>query len=123
LWLGLFALLLVIWPSPAHFSLTPTFHQTLIALVSLPAIYALVRQRLIKNSALLLFVGGYSFVIYLFNTLMIGFTKGIMLHLMAWDDAHFPVFALALFVAGAGGPILLKIWGLRRIKLADMMTS
>jgi fucose 4-O-acetylase-like acetyltransferase len=123
LWLGLFAVLLVIWPPPAHFSLTPTFHQTLIALVSLPALCALVRQRMVNKSSLLSFVGRYSFVIYLFNTLMIGLTKGVMLHFMAWDDAHFPVFALSLFAAGAVGPILLKEWGLKKVKLLDMMTS
>jgi peptidoglycan/LPS O-acetylase OafA/YrhL len=123
LWLGLFTCLLAAWPPPQHFSLEPTWRQSVIALLSLPALYALVRRPGLKHAELLGYLGGYSFAIYLFNTWMIGLAKGLMLRVMPWDDGHFLLYMAVLLAAGVVGPILLKACVLRRIKPLDAMTT
>jgi uncharacterized membrane protein YcfT len=123
LWLGLFACLLAAWPPPAHFSLEPTWRQSVIAVLSLPALYALVRRPTLGQGEMLGFIGGYSFAIYLFNTWMIGLAKGLMLRVMPWDDGHFLIYMAASLAAGVLGPILLKAGVLRRIGPLDAMTT
>jgi len=62
-------------------------------------------------------------VIYLGNTMCIGLAKGVLLHLCAWDGAHFAPFAAALMTAGLLGPIALKRTVLCRVKGLDRITD
>jgi fucose 4-O-acetylase-like acetyltransferase len=124
--IGLFALLLVLWPPPYHFSLSPlapTLRPALIALLSLPALHTLMRRPGFNNSIMLIWLGHYSLVIYLLNTLIIGLAGVLMRHLMPWDGHWFLIVAPILLLAGTVGPVLLKIALLRRFKSLDMMTS
>jgi len=52
------------------------------------------------------FISGYVFVIYLFNTMVIGFTKGLLLTQFSWDGTNFYVYAVVLTIAGLFVPIL-----------------
>ncbi len=95
----------------------------IIGTLSLPAIHGLVRMKRFNQSKLLLTIGQYSYVVYLFNTLAIGFTKGVMFHFMSWDDLNFLIFAPILFTVGLLAPIVLKRVVLSRIKFLDQMTT
>lgn len=91
--------------------------------LSLPALHFLVRQPGIYRSPLLMFLGFYCFVIYLFNTIFIGVTKGVMFHIMSWDGPNFLIFAPILFLAGILGPVLLKKLVFKRRKFLDTITA
>jgi fucose 4-O-acetylase-like acetyltransferase len=92
--------------------------------LSLPAIHGAVRNLQTEPlRALFLFLGRYSFVIYLFNTLFIGLTKGLLLHVWSWNGTHFLPFACALMSAGIFGPMALKKYALRRVLMLDRFTS
>ena len=124
--IGLFALLLVLWPPPFHFSLSPlapTVRPAIIALLSLPGLHALIRRPGFNNSRTLLLIGRYSFVIYLFNTIMIGAAGAMMRPLMSLDGYKFLIGGPILLAAGIAGPVLLKVGVLRRIKRLDEMTT
>jgi fucose 4-O-acetylase-like acetyltransferase len=88
---------------------------TLAGLLSLPALIWLCRLPVLAGETLLPRIGGWSFVIYLFNTLAIGFTKAVLLKLMPWHGANFLVFAPVLMLAGTLGPILLREFVLVRV--------
>jgi fucose 4-O-acetylase-like acetyltransferase len=92
-------------------------------LLALPAMHGLVRHAGLAQSATLLTLGRYVFVIYLLNTLFIGATKAVLLKFVSWDGAHFLPFAAALMLAGTLGPILTKCWLLRRIPALDRATE
>lgn len=95
----------------------------IIGSLALPALHAFVRALNVRAQRVLLFLGTFSLVIYLFNTILIGVAKGVLLTLMSWDGANFLVFAPLLLVAGLFGPILLKVHLLRRYRPIDGMTS
>jgi fucose 4-O-acetylase-like acetyltransferase len=95
-----------------------------IGLLSFPAIHGALRNMQAGSLySLFLRLGRYSFVIYLFNTLSIGLAKGLMLHICSWDGANFLPFACALMSAGLLGPVLLKRYALRRVKILDRFTN
>jgi fucose 4-O-acetylase-like acetyltransferase len=89
--------------------------------LSMPALHGLVR--FLGASPSLSFLGRYSFMIYLFNTLFIGFAKSLMLQVSTWDGAHFMPFAMALMLAGTMGPVGLKRYAFKRVKWLDKMTD
>lgn len=91
--------------------------------LSIFALHGLIRMPQFMYSKTLLFFGKYSFVIYLFNTIMIGLSKGVMLHILPWDGINFLLFVPILFAAGAIGPILIKLIIFRRIKWVDNITN
>ncbi len=92
--------------------------------LALPAIHGMLRNlRANWLQDRLLFLGRYSFMIYLCNTLCIGAAKGILLHVCAWDGAHFLPFAMVLMSAGLFGPIALKTQALRHVRALDRMTD
>ena len=62
-------------------------------------------------------------MIYLFNTLCIGLAKGVMLLFWSWDGAHFYLFAPALMCAGLAGPMGLKRYAFRRVRVLDRLTD
>ena len=92
--------------------------------VSLPAIHGMFRSlREGRGQTFFLFLGRYSFMIYLFNTLSIGAAKGMMLHVWSWNGPNFPAFAAVLMCAGLAGPVLIKRYAFRRVRLLDRMTD
>ncbi len=91
--------------------------------LSLPALHALVRKPGIYKSRLLMFLGAYCYAIYLFNTICIGVTKGVLFHFMSWDGPNFLIFAPLLFFAGIIGPVLFRMLILKRSRFLDRMTA
>ncbi len=91
--------------------------------VALPALHGLVRWGVFARSSALLFLGGMSMAIYLFNTLAIGATKAVLSRVLSWDGTGFLVFAPVLFVAGVLGPVVIKLLVLRRIRWLDRVTA
>lgn len=92
-------------------------------LLSIPALHGITRTTALSRSAVLLWVGTYSFVIYLFNTPFIGLAKGLLLKVMPWDGLNFLLFLPVLLVAGVVGPVLLKQWVLVRFPRLDRLTD
>ncbi|MEJ0062498.1 MAG: acyltransferase [Alphaproteobacteria bacterium] len=92
-------------------------------LLALPAIHAVMRRPVFSRSSILAFLAGYTFVIYLFNTIFIGLTKGVLMRFMNWDGYHFLIFLPILIAAGILGPVALKVLVLRRIKVLDAITT
>lgn len=91
--------------------------------LAMPALHALVRFPSLSSDRTLVTIGRYSLMIYLFNTIFIGFTKGILLHVTSWNGDHFFGFACALMTAGMLGPILLKRTLFRAIPALDRLTE
>jgi len=91
--------------------------------VSMPALHGLVRSFPVTSLQSLHVLGRYCFVIYLFNTMFIGLTKGLLLHVAGWDGWHFLPFAAAMMAAGLSGPLMLKFLLLRRNRFLDRLTS
>ncbi|MDD2876334.1 MAG: acyltransferase [Acidiphilium sp.] len=91
-------------------------------IVAMPAVHSLVRSSWLSSDRTLVTLGRYSLMIYLFNTIFIGLTKGLLLKVTTWDGDHFPVFLCVLMVAGMLGPIMLKRTVLRAIPTLDWMT-
>ena len=91
--------------------------------LSMPALHALVRTAALSSSQVLLLLGRYSLMIYLFNTMFIGLAKGLLLLALSWNGDHFMLFALVLMTAGLAGPVLLKRHGLRFVPALDRLTD
>jgi fucose 4-O-acetylase-like acetyltransferase len=94
-----------------------------LGIISMPAVHSLVRRPWLSSDRILVTMGRYSLMIYLFNTIFIGFTKGVLLHLTSWNGDHFPLFVAAMMTAGMLGPIMLKRTVLRAIPPLDRMTG
>ncbi len=95
----------------------------LVGVVSFPVIHGFVRNFRYFASRTCLWLGRYSFMIYLFNTLFIGLAKGLLLHVADWDGPHFLPFAVVLMLSGIFGPVALKRLVLRRSKMLDRFTN
>jgi fucose 4-O-acetylase-like acetyltransferase len=94
-----------------------------VGVLAMPALHGCLRFSAASSPpGMLLFLGRYSFMIYLFNTLFIGLTKGLLLLLWSWDGANFLPFALALMAAGTLGPVALKRHLFWRSKTLDRLT-
>jgi hypothetical protein len=92
------------------------------SLLSLPAVHALVRMRPFADSGFLLYLGTFSFVIYLLNTLTIGLTKAVLFKFLGWDGVNFLVFFPILLAAGIFGPIAARLLIFRRVDLLERLT-
>jgi fucose 4-O-acetylase-like acetyltransferase len=123
--MGLFFVGLVVVLNSPTVSVTAQKSSLLIVgTISLPAIHGWLRSfRFIPLQKVFLLLGRYSFMIYLFNTLCIGLAKGLMLHMWSWDGPQFLPFACALMGAGLFGPMALKRYAFRRVKLLDRVTD
>jgi fucose 4-O-acetylase-like acetyltransferase len=91
----------------------PKFFQTIHAitlcgLVSIPALMFLLRFSIFSKSIWLEKIGKYVFVIYLLNTIIMGFVKGIGLKFLSWDNQNFLLYFPILLSCGIFIPILLK---------------
>lgn len=89
--------------------------------LGIPFMHGLVRR--VRKGRLLLWLGGYAFVIYLFNSIFIGLGKGLLLLFLPWDGWNFLLFAPILGALGLFGPILAKTVLFRRIPIVDGMTN
>jgi fucose 4-O-acetylase-like acetyltransferase len=106
----------------ASMGIEPALTGTICALSSLGFLHGLMRTTRLSRSGALLWIGTYSFAIYLFNTLAIGLSKGLLLKVMPWDGTNFLIFFPLLFLSGLIGPILLKRTLLDRVPLLALLT-
>lgn len=95
----------------------PALTGAICALSALAFLHGLMRTDWASRADALLWFGKYSFAIYLFNTLAIGLTKGLMLKVMPWDGVNFLAFFPVLLLAGLCVPVLLKQMALDRVPL------
>ena len=91
--------------------------------IALPALHSLARRLPFSRSGMLMLLGGYSFAIYLFNTLFIGLAKGILLKFVPWDGPGFLAHVVVLLAAGLILPVVLKRTVLRRFPALDRLTT
>jgi fucose 4-O-acetylase-like acetyltransferase len=95
----------------------------LIGALSMPALHGLVRHLPASSATILLWLGRNSFMIYLFNTIFIGFAKGLLLRMTDWDGPHFLFFALFLMLSGTFGPVVLRQTLFRRVGILERYTK
>jgi fucose 4-O-acetylase-like acetyltransferase len=92
--------------------------------LSMPVLHGLVRNSWLRSSPVFLWLGRYSFMIYLFNTWFIGLAKAVFLLLAgSWDGTEFLPAAMTMMLAGTLGPVALKRLVFRRSKLLDRFTN
>jgi len=92
--------------------------------LSMPVLHGLVRNSRLCSGPVFLWLGRYSFMIYLFNTWFIGLSKGFFLLLAAsWDGEKFLPAAMTMMLAGTLGPVALKRLVFRRNKILDRFTN
>jgi fucose 4-O-acetylase-like acetyltransferase len=106
----------------ASMGIQPALTGTVCALSSLAFLHGLMRTSWLRRSDALLWFGTCSFAIYLFNTLAIGLSKGLLLKVMPWDGMNFLIFFPILFLSGLIGPILLKRTLLDRVPSLARLT-
>ena len=94
-----------------------------VGVLAMPALHGWLRCSPLCFPKVFLLLGRYSFMIYLFNTLFIGLTKGVLLHFCSWDGPNFVPFAMALMAAGIFGPIALKQSLIRYVPVLDHLTD
>jgi fucose 4-O-acetylase-like acetyltransferase len=75
--------------------------------LSMPALHGLVRHLPVSFASVFFWLGQNSFMIYLFNTIFIGLSKGLLLRITDWNGSHFLFFAILLMISGIFGPIFL----------------
>lgn len=97
--------------------------ELIIGSCSIPALHSLVRSSAFSTENLFQFLGKYSFVIYLLNTITIGVVKGIILKFHHWNGTSFFVIAPILLISGLFIPVLIKRYGFVRFKTIDQMTN
>ncbi len=92
--------------------------------LAVPALHGLVRTQAVARLRWPLWLGGYSMVIYLFNTIAIGMAKAaLLLAGIGWTAAGFWLHAPLLMLAGVALPILGKQLVLRHVPPLDRMTD
>lgn len=96
--------------------------KSLIGLCSIPACFYWIGLLNTPWTSLLVWIGSYSFTIYLFNTIFIGASKALLLKVMGWDGLNFLIFISVMFSAGLLGSIYCHKWILSRIPYIDKVT-
>lgn len=81
----------------------------LCGLTSIPAVHGLFLHSFWNRDKLLLAVGSMSMAIYLLNTIFIGVAKIAWSALLPYDGNLYLPFVLFVFLAGAAGPVLVKL--------------
>ncbi len=97
--------------------------KVVFGLLSIPALLGFVRSPFCRNSNLLLILGGYTFSIYLMNTMAIGFVKAVLFKIAPWDGYNFFWYAPLLLLAGVVIPIVAKKYVITRIAYLDKITN
>lgn len=82
---------------------------------SIPAIHGLCRFGVLSQSSILAVVGGFSFSIYLMNTMAIGAAKGVLLIFLDWGGPNFFFVLPILLIAGIAAPVFVKVVILNRV--------
>ena len=106
----------------ATMQIEPALTGEICALSSLAFIHGLMRTDFFDRSDALLWLGKFSFVIYLLNTLTIGLAKGVLLKVAPWDGINFLGFFPILLLSGLIGPVLLKTILLDRFAMLARLT-
>lgn len=96
---------------------------TVIGLCSLWPIHQLIKWPPLNHEKIFLWIGAYAFVIYLFNTILIGLAKAAFVEFFPFRDQYFLLAVPILFAAGAFGPILVKVAILRKFPYLDRLTQ
>lgn len=102
---------------PVKFELLP------VGILSMPALHGLVRHLPVTLACIFIWLGRNCFMIYLFNTIFIGFSKGVLLRFTNWNGSHFLFFAVFLMLSGTFGPILLRQYFFRRVAMLERYTE
>ncbi len=101
------------------------YNSLVISIFSIPAIYVLVNFKFwgnkIENSLKVL--SDYTFSIYLFNTIFMGLTKGIMFKFMTWNGLNFLIFLPILLFTGIFFSIWLQKYILSRNQYLNKITK
>jgi fucose 4-O-acetylase-like acetyltransferase len=84
------------------------FNRLVISIFSIPAVYCIVNFLMVgkKTEEYLLILAEYTFSIYLFNTIFIGLTKGVMFKFVSWDGLNLLFYIPILLFTG----IVFSIW-------------
>jgi fucose 4-O-acetylase-like acetyltransferase len=106
----------------ATMQVEPDLTGEVCALSSLAFIHGLTRTNWFDRSDALMWLGKFSFVIYLLNTLTIGLTKGVLLKVAPWDGINFLAFFPILLLSGLIAPVLLKKILLDHVGLLSRLT-
>jgi fucose 4-O-acetylase-like acetyltransferase len=106
----------------ATMQVAPELTGEICALSSLAFIHGLMRTDWSERVDALVWLGKFSFVIYLFNTLTIGLAKGVLLKIAPWDGINFLAFFPVLLISGLIGPVLLKAILLDRFSVLARLT-
>ncbi|MBH0111344.1 acyltransferase [Novosphingobium sp. YJ-S2-02] len=114
-----FALILVItrWLQVYYISILSC------GLASLAVLHGLCRRNWPRFNAAMEWVGEYSFVIYLLNTLFLFATKFVLDRFMSWDGPAFLLYVALMWPAGMFGPILVKRIIFKRVPFLDRITT
>jgi peptidoglycan/LPS O-acetylase OafA/YrhL len=103
--------------------LPPSLHQLLIGVAASPVCLALAAGRNpLAGRDWTLYLGRWSYSIYLFNTLAIGLAKALLLKVFPWTSATIPFFAVVLTAVGVLVPCLLGSLVLRRFSVTRNLT-
>lgn len=107
------------------FEFTPDtqYDMLLAGAMSIPALLYLVRTGPAKGLNFLEFLGRYTFVIYLFNTIFMGLARSLLQAVLPYQGPYFLLYIAILMAVGIFGPVLAKIYIFRRVKFLDQITS
>jgi fucose 4-O-acetylase-like acetyltransferase len=89
--------------------------------LGIPCMHGLVLR--VQERRFLLWLSQYTFVIYLLNTVVIGFTMGILRLFLPWNAGSFLLLVPVLGLVGLFGPILIKRTLFRRMPFVDAVTN
>jgi peptidoglycan/LPS O-acetylase OafA/YrhL len=91
----------------------------IVGLMGIPILHGISRHMMLADNfltnKLFLMLGRYSYVIYLFNVIVIGVVKGVMFKFTTWDGGNFWYFIPILIVSGLFLPIISESLVLRHI--------
>jgi fucose 4-O-acetylase-like acetyltransferase len=89
--------------------------KSLISLLAIPTFFYWAGLLRTPWTAFFIWVGSYSFTIYLLNTIFIGTSKALLLKTMPWDGINFLLFFMIMLISGLFGPIFSHKWLLCKI--------
>lgn len=93
------------------------------ALLSIPTLHQVVIRFASDRGSILLWLGTYSFVIYLLNTIFIGVFRELWVRFLPFEGPYFIAAVLVLSVIGLVGPVLLKLLLLDRVSFLKRITT
>lgn len=99
------------------------FQKLIVGTLSIPVLHQLVRLPLFERDKILAYFGNHSFAIYLFNTICIGLAKPLLAMVVPFKGPFVLPVIVLLFLAGAIGPILIKLCLFQRWPLANRFIS